>query len=138
AMPATTSSTGTGGATSSASSSSSSGGPTACTTTAQGQLRGSAIALTSDDSRVIAVNRDAGTVTVMSVDYTMPNDPSLTLVAELSVGNEPWQVVIDGCDDTAYVVLRKDQKVVQINNLKTTPTVGTSVAVGSEPTSLAL
>jgi len=87
---------------------------------------------------VIAVNRDAGTVTVMSVDYTMPNDPSLTLVAELSVGNEPWQVVIDGCDDTAYVVLRKDQKVVQINNLKTTPTVGTSVAVGSEPTSLAL
>jgi len=84
------------------------------------------------------VNRDAGSVTVMSVDYTLPNDPSLTLVAELSVGGEPWQVVIDGCDDKAYVVLRKDQKVVEIDNLKTTPSVGKSVAVGSEPTSLAL
>jgi YVTN family beta-propeller protein len=68
----------------------------------------------------------------------MPNDPALTMVGELMVGNEPWQVVVDGCGDTAYVVLRKDQKVVQIKNLKTTPSIGASVAVGSEPASLAL
>jgi YVTN family beta-propeller protein len=73
----------------------------------------------------------------MAVDYT-GGQPSLTKTAELMVGGEPWQVVIDGCDSTAYVVLRKDQKVVEITDLKGTPAVGKSVAVGSEPTSLAL
>ena len=74
----------------------------------------------------------------MSVDYTS-GQPELTKVAELPVGNEPWQVVIDVCNATAYVVLRKDQKVVQITGIGTaTPAVGASVSVGSEPTGLAL
>jgi DNA-binding beta-propeller fold protein YncE len=115
--------------------------PTACTTTAKGPTRGAAIALTSDDKTVVAVNRDAGSVTVMSVDYA-DGLPKLTVVKELpvgSAGSEPWQVVIDGCDATAYVVLRKDQAVVEIDGIGTaTPTVGRSVSVGSEPTGLAL
>ena len=123
----TTTTTGTGGAT------------TACTTTAKGQLRGSAIALTSDDKTLITVNRDAGSVTVMSVAYTAGAQPTMTSVAEIPVGGEPWQVVIDGCDATAYVVLRKDQKVVQITGIGTSaPALGKSLAVGSEPTSLSL
>jgi YVTN family beta-propeller protein len=126
----TTSSTGTGGSTT---------GP--CTTTAKGQLRGSAIALTSDDKTLVTVNRDAGTVTVMSVDYT-DGFPKMTVVKELPVGttgSEPWQVVIDGCDATAYVALRHDQQVVEITGINTAaPAVGKSVNVGSEPTSLAL
>ncbi len=113
------------------------GGNPACTTIAKGATRGSAIALSSDDARVVVANRDSGSVTVMSVDYG-DNVPKLTKVAELPVGAEPWQVVIDGCDDTAYVVLRKDQQVVAIDHLKTTPVVGKKVQVGSEPTSLAL
>jgi YVTN family beta-propeller protein len=113
-------------------------GPVACAKTAAGQLRGSAIALTSDSTRLVVVNRSSGSVTIMSIDYTMANDPALTEVAELAVGNEPWQVVIDACDQTAYVVLREDQKVVQINDILGTPTVGSSVAVGSEPSALAL
>ena len=117
---------------------SSDAGTAACTTTGTGQLRGSVIALTSDDKTVVTVNRDAGSVTVMSVDYTS-GQPALTNVAELPVGNEPWQVVIDGCNATAYVVLRQDQKVVQITGINTTtPAVGKSVSVGSEPTGLAL
>ena len=127
---------------SSSSSSSSSSGPAACTTVATGQLRGSAIALTPDDSRLVVVNRDVGTVTVMSIVIDAGNEPVLTKVAELAVGSGtgslPWQVVVDGCGENAYVVLRNDQKVVAINNLNTTPTVGASVSVGSEPTSLAL
>ena len=154
-----TTSSGTGGAASSSTTSSSTsstssttsstttgsggadgGAPTACLTTSVNELRGSAIALTSDDKTLVAVNRDAGTVSVVSVAYTgSPLEPVLTLVSELSVGGEPWQVVIDGCNTTAYVVLRKDQKVVEITGIGTaTPAVGKSVAVGSEPTSLAL
>ncbi|MEP7124534.1 MAG: beta-propeller fold lactonase family protein [Byssovorax sp.] len=145
------SSAGTGGAggsggaattsTSAASSSTSGGtggGPIVCTTTATGTSHGSAIALSPDDSRVVAVNRDAGSVTVMSVDYT-DGQPKMTVVSELKVGGEPWQVVIDSCGHTAYVVLRKDQKVVRIDNIDgIIPTVGPSVTVGSEPTSLAI
>jgi YVTN family beta-propeller protein len=111
--------------------------PVACTTTAKGTSRGSAIALTPDDKRLVAVNRDAGTVTVMSVDYS-DGQPKTTVVAELAVGAEPWQVVVDGCGTSAYVVLRKDQKVVRIDQLAGTPVVGPSVAVGSEPSGLAL
>ena len=109
----------------------------ACTTAAKGTTRGSAIAITSDDSRIITVNRDAGSVTVMSVDNSM-TPPVVATVKELPVGAEPYQVAINGCDDTAYVVLRKDQKLVEITGLKTTPAVGRTVAVGSEPTSLAI
>jgi YVTN family beta-propeller protein len=107
--------------------------------TAPGQLRGSAIALTPDDSHLVVVNRDVGTVTVMSVAVDVGGEPVMTEVAELPVGNEPWQVVVDACGANAYVVLRQDQKVVAIHGIDTaTPTVGASAATGSEPTSLSL
>ncbi len=105
--------------------------------TSPGATRGSAIAVTPDDSRLVVVNRDSGSVTVMSIDYS-DGQPKMTVVAELAVGAEPWQVAIDGCGKRAFVVLRKDQKVVAIDNIDSTPVVGKSVAVGSEPTALAL
>jgi YVTN family beta-propeller protein len=120
------------------SSSTSSGGiQPLCATTALTPTRGSAIALTPDNSRLITVNRDVGSVTVMSIDYT-DGQPKMTVVAELTVGAEPWQVAVDGCGHTAYVVLRKDQKVVRIDDLDGAPVVGATVEVGSEPTGIAL
>ena len=133
-MTTSTGGTGTGGT----------GGSTnACTTTAKTPTRGSAIALNSTDDRLIAVNRDVGTVTVMSVDYNNGGQPTMTSVAELNVcangtDCEPWQVVIDGCDTTAYVITRKEQRVVRIDNLAGTPTVGAASNTGSEPTGLAI
>lgn len=107
-----------------------------CMDKATGPTRGSAIAITQDDSRVVVVNRDAGSVSVMSVD---PGSKGLTLVKEVAVGGEPWQVAIDACGEKAYVVLRKDQKVVEITGISTmSPEVGQEVAVGSEPASLAI
>jgi YVTN family beta-propeller protein len=73
----------------------------------------------------------------MSIDYT-DGQPKMTSVAEIPVGGEPWQVVVDGCGKTAFVVLRKDQKVVRIDNLDTTPVKGLTVDVGSEPTGIAI
>ena len=46
-----------------------SGGSAICDLTATGSLHGSAIAVSPDDTRVVTVNRDAGTVTVMAVSY---------------------------------------------------------------------
>ena len=115
-----------------------SGGGTGCGTTAAGPSHGSAIAVSPDDTRVVTVNRDAGTVTIMAVDYT-DGQPKMTSLGEIKIGGEPWQVVIDACGSTAYVVLRKDQKVVRIDAIDSlTPKKGAEASTGSEPTSLAL
>lgn len=46
---------------------------------------------------------------------------------------------MDACGTRAYVVLRKEQKVVELLDIDTaTPVVGASVAVGSEPTGIAI
>ena len=116
------------------------GGNVVCGTPATGSVRGSAIAMSPDETHLINVNRDVGTVTVMSVSYA-DGSPAMTKVAELNLGagSEPWEVVVDGCGEHAYVTLRKDQKVVRIDGLNTaSPTVGPSVSVGSEPTGITL
>ncbi len=56
----------------------------------------------------------------------------------LGPGSEPWQVAFAPDGDTAYVVLRKDQRLVRLRYLKTAPAVDGYVEVGSEPTGLAL
>jgi mono/diheme cytochrome c family protein len=102
---------------------------------------GSAIALSPDDSIAVMVNRDVGSVSVF--DLTYPGEgasATVTKKAEVSLGagSEPWQVVIGPDGATAYVVLRKEQKLVRIDYLKTAPVAGKSVSVGSEPTGVAL
>jgi DNA-binding beta-propeller fold protein YncE len=109
-------------------------GPTAARTTI---TNGSAIAITKDTKVAIAVNRTAGNVAIF--DVTFGTTPAATRKALLDVGAEPWDVVIGNDDDTAYVIVRKDQKVVKIKGLKGAPTVdATSAASGSEPTGIAI
>lgn len=115
------------------------GGPQGPLTIAPGPSRGSAIAISPDDSIVAAVNRDSGSVSVFKTTYPDDGTPAyLTKSAEVPVGAEPWQVVIAPDGDTAYVVLRKDQKLVKISGLKGTPAVAGTAVVGSEPTGVAL
>lgn len=110
-----------------------------CAETAIGDGRGSAIAISNQDDVLVAVNRDAGSVTVMTVDYT-DGDPQMTKTAEIDLGkgSEPWQVAIDACGDRAYVVTRKDQKLHEIRDLRTAPVLGKSAVVGSEPTGIVI
>lgn len=94
--------------------------------------------MSPDDSTILVANRDVGTVTVLRVDYA-DGLPAMTEVAEIPVGAEPWQVAIDGCSKTGYVVSRRDAKLVEIQDLDTNaPIKGGEVDVGSEPTGLAL
>jgi hypothetical protein len=77
-------------------------------------------------------------VTVIKLAYPPGASPTASVVGEVPVGNEPWQVVISPDNSTAYVVLRRDQKVVKVTDLQTAPAAGASVAVGSEPTGIAM
>lgn len=128
---------GTGTSTGAAGGGSGGGAPASCATTTIGPTRGSAIAISPDDKTIVAVNRDVGTVTILSVD-DYGTTPTMSLKAEIAVGAEPWQVAIDGCGQTAYVALRADQKIVEITGLNGEPAKGREVAAGSEPTGLAL
>ncbi|MDB4975116.1 MAG: collagen triple helix repeat domain protein [Myxococcaceae bacterium] len=102
--------------------------------------RGAAVVLSPDEKTAVVVNRDVGSLTVVAVNY----EEGKTTYAEkgyevdLGKGSEPWQVVISPDSQTAFVVLRRDQKLVRIKNLSTRPEVDGYAYVGSEPTSLAL
>jgi YVTN family beta-propeller protein len=101
--------------------------------------QGSAVAITADDRYAVAANRTAGRVTVFRLDFG--GSTPATRVADLDVGkgSEPWSVVIGNDDDSAYVILRKDQQVVRIKDLRSEPAVDSARArTGAEPTGLAI
>jgi hypothetical protein len=114
-----------------------------------GPSRGSAVVLSADDEVAVMVNRDVGSVSVFSLSYDRygySSDghdsylPTVTRTAEvkLGAGSEPWQAVISPSGNTAYVILRKDQKVVKIKDLRGHPREDGWVKVGSEPTGIAM
>ncbi len=93
--------------------------------------KSSAIAITGDDKYVVAVNPENDSISV----FRSSDD---TKTAELPVGDEPVSVVIHPDDNTAFVALRGEAKVVKISNIRTSPALAGSVNVGSEPTGVAL
>lgn len=100
--------------------------------------QGSAIVLTSDDSIAVAANRQANTISVFA--FVAGLTPVLTRTADPPVADaEPWQAVIGNDDDTAYVILRRRQQVVRIDDLDGKPAIASApAATGSEPTGLAI
>ena len=64
--------------------------------------RSTTIALTSDDPRLVVVNREANTVSIIRVKDAANNDVSVKL-AEIGVGLEPRCVAVHPNDEVAYV-----------------------------------
>src|SRR5579871_3316224 len=104
--------------------------------------RSASIAITSGavdagtlaDARVVAVNPDSDSLSVF--DAT-----AAAKVASVSFahGARPVSVVLGPDNDTAYVVLRKAQQLAKVTGIGgTSPVVAATVAVGSEPTGVAL
>ena len=105
-----------------------------------GPSKGSAMALAPNDEVAVVCNRDAGSVSVFSLTF-VAGAPALAKKigdVDLGAGSEPWQAVVSPDSKSAWVVLRRDQKLVQIKDLSSKPAKGAEVVVGSEPTSVAL
>ena len=100
--------------------------------------RGSTVSLTEDDKRAVVVNTDVGTASVFAIDYPANALPTIKKIGEVAVGAEPVKAVVHPNGNQAFVVSRKDQKVVRIDDLGTAPKKGAEVAVGSEPTGIAI
>lgn len=100
--------------------------------------RSSSIALTSDDRKLVVVNRQNDSVSVIEVRNPSGND-SQTLIAEVPVGKEPRFVAIDPDDHYAYVSNAVDGTVTVIDLSPAVPAVsGHPIQVGTEPRGIAI
>jgi DNA-binding beta-propeller fold protein YncE len=118
-----------------------------------GRTSGGPIVVTRDEKVAVATNRTAGVVTVFHLDPKKPPDQLITGKTELDFddddlldrpqtstprGSEPWAAVLGKDDDTAYVIARRDSRVVRIVDLHGEPKIDGFLPVGSEPTSIAI
>lgn len=100
--------------------------------------RSTSIDVSANDALVLAANPENDSVSLFTASGT-----ALTRVGtplSMGAGSQPVSVVIHPDNVTAFVVLRKTQRLVKVNAINTvTPTVfATTATVGSEPTGVAL
>ena len=94
--------------------------------------RSSAIDISEDDSLVVMINPEAGSISTFRTEDN-------SKLATVATGGEPSSVVIHPDGRTAYVANRADATVVAVTAIDTgSPVVSAPVEVGSEPTGLAL
>ena len=102
------------------------------------QSRSSSIALTSDDTRAVVVNRQKASVSVIRVRDANGADAS-QLLAEVPVGKEPRFVAISPNNSRAYVTNAVDGTMSIIDLTAATPVaLANPVNVGVEPRGIAI
>lgn len=100
--------------------------------------RSSTVALTSDDRRLVVVNRQNDSVSVIQVKDSDGQDVEYKM-GEISVGKEPRYVALTADDKTAYVTNAVDGTVSVIDISKSTPAlIGSPIKVGTEPRGIAI
>jgi len=96
--------------------------------------RSSAIAITSDDAIVAAVNPDTDRIAFMTA-----GNKTVVGSVTFAAGSAPVSVAIHPDDATAFVVLRKTGKLAKVSGINgLSPAAAGSADVGAEPTAVAL
>jgi cytochrome c peroxidase len=95
------------------------------------ESKSSAIAITGNDKLVVQVNPENDSISTFDAATNAK-------LKEVPVGNEPVAVVIHPDDDTAFVAVRAEHKIVKVTGLSSNPKVDDEIEVGSEPTGIAL
>jgi YVTN family beta-propeller protein len=103
--------------------------------TAATPSRSTTIALTSDEQRLVVVNREANSVSLVRVKDNAGNDVA-EKIAEIGVGEEPRCVAVSPDDRFAYVTngISGTVSVVNLNDTR----VEATIEVGTEPRGCAL
>ena len=101
----------------------------------QGPTRSTTIALTADETRLVVVNREANTISVIRVKNAQGNDVAVK-VAEIAVGHEPRCVAVHPTDKAAYVTNGITGTVSVVDLVRRT--VVKTIRVGTEPRGCAL
>ena len=100
-----------------------------------GPTRSTTIALTSDETRLVVVNREANSVSIIRVKDANGNDVA-TKIAEIGVGEEPRCVAIHPTDRAAYVTNGIGGTVSVVDLVR--GRVAATLKVGTEPRGCAL
>lgn len=87
----------------------------------------SSVVLTSDDKRLLVVNPDTDTVTILDVSQVQPRE-----TCQLAVGGDPRSVAVTSRGDKAYVA-NAGSGTVSVLSLGTPPHVLRTIPVGTEP-----
>lgn len=103
--------------------------------TAPSSSRSTTIALTSDERRLVVVNREANSLSIIRVRNARGNDVAVK-IAEIPVGLEPRCVALSPDDRLAFVT-NGVSGTVSVVNLRRSRVVAT-IAVGTEPRGCAL
>jgi DNA-binding beta-propeller fold protein YncE len=102
------------------------------------QSRSASLALTSDDRKLLVVNRQKGTASVIEVRNAAGADTQ-TLLGEVSVGREPRFVAVAPDNSRAYVSSSINGTLTAIDLRPAVPVVlGTPIDVGLEPRGIAI
>src|SRR5262245_43238087 len=103
--------------------------------TAAAPTHSTTIALTSDEERLVVVNREANSVSLIRVKNNQGNDVA-NKIAEIGVGEEPRCVAVSPNDRLAYVTngISGTVSVVNLNQRRVVAT----IEVGTEPRGCAL
>jgi len=105
--------------------------------TLQTPSRSTSIALTSDDTKLVVVNRQNNSVSIIQVQDEFGHDTE-ELLAELPVGKEPRFVAISPDNNRAFITNAVDGTVSIIDLASPTPELlTTSITVGTEPRGIA-
>jgi DNA-binding beta-propeller fold protein YncE len=108
------------------------GAPAGATTLLLRPSKSSTVSVSDDDALVTMSNPEDNSI---STFRTSDN----ARLSKVTTGGEPWAVVFHPDRKTVFVANRSDATVVKVSAANTaSPTVGAPVAVGSEPTALAL
>jgi YVTN family beta-propeller protein len=97
----------------------------------QGPRQSSPIGLTADDTKLVNVNPDAGSISIFDVSTDSP-----TKLAEILVGQDPESLAVHPLGTKVYVANARDGTVgvVDLSTYKLSNT----ISVGSEPMAVAL
>jgi DNA-binding beta-propeller fold protein YncE len=102
------------------------------------QARSSSVALSSDDRKLVVVNRQKGTASVIEVRNASGADTQI-LLGEVAVGREPRFVTIAKDNSRAYVTSAIDGTLAAIDLRPAVPVLlGTPIDVGLEPRGIAI
>jgi YVTN family beta-propeller protein len=107
----------------------------AATSANRSATRSTTIALTSDETRVVVVNREANSVSIIRVKDENGNDVATNL-AEIGVGEEPRCVAVHPTDQVAYVTNGISGTVSVVDLVLAR--VAATIKVGTEPRGCAL
>lgn len=99
--------------------------------------RSSSIALTSDNARLVVVNRQKGSVSIIQVRNEYGYD-DYTRLAEVPVGREPRYVALSPDDKRAFVSNAVDGTLSVVDLTAARPYVEREIAVGTEPRGVAV